>query len=64
MPSDAQKRSARKWDVSNMKVLSCKLRREVAEEFAAVAKANGTTPNELLRGFVMDYLAAHKPDSK
>lgn len=57
MPTEAQKRSRGKWDAKNMAVISCKLKRETAESFKLAAKANGTTPNELFRGWIAEYLA-------
>ncbi len=60
MPTEAQKRTRDKWDAENMSVISCKLKREIAESFKAVAKANGTTPNELFRSWIAGYLEEHK----
>lgn len=60
MLTDAQRRANNKWDRENMANISCKMRREIAEEFKAAAKANGTTPNELIRGWIAGYLEAHK----
>lgn len=59
MPTEAQKRSRDKWDAKNMAVLTCKLKREIAEEFKSTAKANGTTPNELFRGWIAAYMGEH-----
>lgn len=56
MINSAQKRARNKWDAENMAVLSCKLKREIAETFKATAKANGTTPNELIRGWIDAYI--------
>lgn len=56
MPTEAQKRSRGKWDSKNMAVISCKLKREIAESFKVAAKSNGTTPNELIRGWIAAYL--------
>ena len=58
MPTEAQKRTRDKWDAENMSVISCKLKREIAENFKAAAKANGTTPNELIRRWIAAYLQA------
>ena len=58
MLTDAQRRANNKWDRENMANISCKMRREIAEEFKAAAKANGTTPNELIRGWIAEYLKA------
>lgn len=60
MPTDAQKRTRNKWDAENMSVISCKLKREIAKTFKATAKANGTTPNELIRGWIAAYLEEEK----
>ena len=58
MPTDAQKRTRNKWDANNMSVIACKLKREIAETFKAAAKANSTTPNELIRGWITEYLSS------
>ena len=56
MPTDTQRRARHKWAAENMSVISCKLKREIAESFKAAAKSNGTTPNELIRGWIAAYL--------
>ena len=56
MPTDTQRRARNKWDAENMSVISCKLKREIAENFKTAARANGTTPNELIRGWIAAYL--------
>lgn len=56
MPTDTQRRARNKWDAENMSVIPCKLKREIAERFKAAAKSNGTTPNELIRGWIAAYL--------
>lgn len=60
MPTDAQKRTRNKWDAENMSGISCKLKREIADDFKAAAKSSGTTPNELIRGWINDYLNDRK----
>ena len=60
MPTEAQKRARNSWDAENMAVISCKMRRDIAEEFKSIAKSNGTTPNELIRGWISSYTADHK----
>ncbi len=42
-----------KWDKENMKIVACKLRKEHAEQFKQYAKDNGTTPNALLKAYVL-----------
>lgn len=61
MPSEAQKRAKNRWDAENMAVVSCKMRRDLADSFKAAAKANGTTPNELIRGWIDAYTQRNKP---
>lgn len=60
MPTDAQSRARNKWDAENMSVISCKLKREIAENFKVTAKSRGTTPNELIRGWIAAYLEVGK----
>lgn len=61
MPTDAQKRARNKWDAENMAIVACRMRRDLAEEFKAAAKADGTTPNELIRGWISEYMQKSKP---
>lgn len=60
MPTEAQKRTRDKWDAENMSVISCKLKREIAENFKTAARSRGTTPNELIRGWIAAYLEEGK----
>lgn len=60
MPTDTQRRARNKWDAENMSVISCKIKREIADDFKATARANGTTPNELIHGWISNYLVAHE----
>ena len=60
MPTDTQRRARNKWDAENMSVISCKIKREIADGFKATARANGTTPNELIRVWISNYLEAHE----
>ena len=55
--TEAQKRTRNKWDAKNMSVISCKIKRDVAEKFKTVAKSNSTTPNELIRIWIEKYLS-------
>lgn len=56
MTSDAQRRATAKWQAENMTNVAARVRREIAEEFKAAAQADGTTPNELIRGWIGDYV--------
>lgn len=51
--SEAQKKSRNKWDKANMSVIGCKLKREQAERFKQYAEQQGTTANNLLKGYVL-----------
>ncbi len=62
--SDAQKRAKNKWDGENMKVLGCKIRRDLAEEFQTLAARNGTTPNALMRGWILEYIDQYTQTKK
>lgn len=61
MPSEAQKRARDKWDATNMTLVSCKMRRDLADDFKSVAKANGTTPSALIRGWIDAYMQKNEP---
>lgn len=56
MQSDSQRRATAKWQAENMTNVAARVRREVAEEFKTAAKEDGTTPNELLRGWIGEYI--------
>ncbi|MDO4945441.1 MAG: hypothetical protein Q4E74_09620 [Ruminococcus sp.] len=51
--SEAQKRSRNKWDKENMKIVACKIRKDYAERFKQYAADNGTTPNALIKSYVL-----------
>ena len=55
---------AKEWDKANMKTIGANMKREDAEAFAEYARARGTTPGALLRGFVQKVVAEEKSASK
>ena len=61
MPSEAQKRARDKWDATNMTLVSCKMRRDLPDDFKSAAKANGTTPSALIRGWIDAYMQKNEP---
>lgn len=63
MLTDAQKRARNKWDAQNMAVVACKIKQETAEAFKAAAKVDGTTPNELIRGWIAAYMDSKNPEA-
>ena len=54
--SASQKKSRDKWDAANMAVLGCKVKKEQAERFKQHAAQQGTTANNLLKGFVLSSI--------
>ncbi len=56
MVRESQKKARNKWDAENMKIVACKIRKELADDFAAKAKTNGTNPNDLIKVFILNYL--------
>lgn len=56
MQTDAQRKAKAKWHAENLTNVAARVRREVAEDFKDAAKRDGTTPNELIRGWVTDYV--------
>lgn len=54
--SEAHKKGNRKWDAANMAVLGCKVKKEQAEKFKQHAEQQGTTANNLLKGFVLNAI--------
>lgn len=58
MNPEKQKQYRNKWDAANMKNVACRLRKDTAERFSELAKQNGTTPNELIRKWITEYIKA------
>ena len=56
MVTRAKRASNNKWDSENMKVLACKIRREQAEAFQAACRLRGTSPNEVFRAAIDDFM--------
>lgn len=63
--SEAKKRSNAKWDAANMAVVSVKMRKDLAAQLTAAAKANGTTRNAVLLAAAREYIRTHStaPDT-
>lgn len=54
--SEAQKKSRNKWDSENMKIIACKIRKDYAERFRKYAEKSGTTPNALIRNYILECI--------
>lgn len=66
MPTEAQKRANAKWDAQHMTTVSVRMRRDLAEQLTAAAKANGTTRNAILLAAAREYVQTHstEPDNQ
>lgn len=62
--SEAKKRSNAKWDAANMAVVSVKMRKDLAAQLTAAAKANGTTRNAVLLAAAREYIRTHSTDTQ
>lgn len=59
--SEARKKANAKWDAANMATIACKLRKDTAERFKQYAQEHGTTPNALIREYIMRLLDGWEP---
>lgn len=55
--SEKQKMHSKKWDKENMKVVSCKLRKEKVDLFRKYCNDRGTTPSAVIHACVDEYIA-------
>lgn len=51
--SRAKRLANNKWDKENMKIVACKVKKEHAESFKAYAESRSTSPNALLKDYIM-----------
>lgn len=56
MKSEARKRANNKYDLAHYKVVGCKVKKEVAEEFQTKCKEYGTTGNEVFKKAIQSFL--------
>lgn len=56
MPSEAQKKASKKYQEKNIASLACRVKKEQAEAFRQYCEASGTTPNAVLREFVLSCI--------
>jgi len=54
--SKAKRAANDKWDRKNMTVLGCKVRKDKAEQFKALCKANGTTVNAVFTAAMDEFM--------
>lgn len=56
MVSDAKRAANNKWDAENMAVITCKIKKELADEFKAKCRENGVTANSVISQAVKIYI--------
>lgn len=56
MVSDAKRAANNRWDAKNMAVITCKIKRELADEFKTRCRENGVTPNSVISQAIKNYL--------
>ena len=56
MVSEAKRRANNKYDLANYTVVGCKIRKEVADQFRDECKRRGTSPNEVFREAIRDFM--------
>lgn len=54
--TDAKRRANNKYIAENMTVLGCKVRKEKAEQFKQLCKANGTTVNAVFTAAMDEFM--------
>lgn len=62
--SDAHRASNLKWDLENMRSVSCRLRREDAELFKKYCAENNTTPGAYLKNHIHAILDKYCEEKK
>lgn len=63
MTSEAQKRARDKWDRENMTVLTCKVTKRKADEFAAACKRAGVSKSSVIVKAVDNFIADNPESS-
>lgn len=56
--SEAKKRANNKYNLAHYTVVGCKIRKEDAEKFKEECKKRNTTPNEVFRNAINDFMKA------
>ena len=54
--TENQLKAKREWDRTNLKTISCRIRRDQAEHFLAYCKEHNTSPNRILKKYVFDCI--------
>lgn len=54
--TDAKRRANNKYIKENMTILACKVRKDYAERVKALAAANGTTVNAIIKAALDEYI--------
>ncbi len=59
---ESRKKANAKWDKENMTNLACRLRKDKAEQFKAICRARGTTPNAEFMKVIDKFIAEESPE--
>lgn len=62
MVTESHKEGNRRWDRENMRSLSCRLRKDEAEDFKAWCKLNGTNPGAYLKKAALRCVAEYNAE--
>ncbi|MBQ1458694.1 MAG: hypothetical protein IIZ20_09335 [Butyrivibrio sp.] len=54
--SDARRKANNKYLLAHYTVVGCKIRKEAAQAFKEECKKQNTTPNEVLRKAIIDFM--------
>ena len=57
--TDAKRKANNKYIAANMTVLGCKVRKDKADNFKAICKSAGTTPNAVFTAAMDSFLVEH-----
>lgn len=63
MTSEAQKRARDKWDRENMTVLTCKVTKRKADEFAAACQRAGVSKSSVITRAVDNFISENPEDA-
>jgi hypothetical protein len=60
--SEAKKRANNKYNLAHYTVVGCKIKKEDAEAFKEECKKRNTTPNEVFKNAINEFMKAAGPE--
>ena len=60
--SEAKKRANNKYNLAHYKIVGCKIKKEDAQAFKEECKKRNTTPNEVLKNAINEFMKAEDPE--